>query len=61
MKLQKAYNFAVPTLNETCKIIINRNNLYDKICPIKVFVKKGTLFKKDKKTFPVKILGLINL
>lgn len=59
MKLQKAYNFAAPKFNETCKIIINSDNLHDKICFTKIFVKKST-FKKQK-TLLVKILSLINL
>lgn len=50
----------MPKFNETCEIIINRDNLYDKICLIEVFVKKST-FDRGKKIFPVKILRLINL
>lgn len=50
MKLQKAYNFAAFKFRGTCKIIINRDNFYDKIYLIKIFVKKSTLTEAKKKT-----------
>lgn len=54
---EKDYNFAASKYGKAVKRIIKRDDLFDEICLVKIFVKENTL-NEAKKVVLVKIFGL---